>query len=338
MKQSVAIGGLLSLLATALSNQAFAESVKIGLSLPTQQEERWVRDKNTMVEEAKRLGVDLKVQITNNDAAKQVAQAENLIAQGIKVLVIAPHDASSAAVIVSKAHKAGIKVISYDRLILGAEVDLYTSFDNLKVGEMQGEYLAKVVPKGNFVILSGAATDNNARLYHQGAMKFIQPLVTKGDVKIVMDQSVKDWQPGEAQKLTEQALTASKNKVDAVLAPNDGTAGGCIQALTAQGLQGKVPVTGQDAELSAAIRIVRGTQAMTVFKDTRLLGTKAIQLAVKLARNEAIADEVNDKLNNGKVDVPSVLLPPVVVDKANIEKILIESGYLKREQVFKKAS
>lgn len=318
------------------SFSAYAETVKIGLSLPTQSEERWVRDKKAMVEAAHQAGVDLRVQITNNDAAKQIAQSENLIAQGIKVLILAPHDAESAGVIVTKAKKAGIKVISYDRLALSSEPDLYLSFDNEKVGEVQGEYLTKLVPKGQYVVLSGAPTDNNARLYHQGAMKFIKPLVDKGDIHIVMDQSVKDWQPSEAQKIVEQALTATQNKVDAVLAPNDGTAGGAIQALTAQGLAGKVPVTGQDAELAAAIRIVQGTQTMTIFKDTRILGAKAVELAVKLAKGESIDSEITAKLNNKKIDVASVLLPVTVVDKASLEKTLIESGYLRRELVYKK--
>jgi D-xylose transport system substrate-binding protein len=321
---------------TLLSLSAQAESLKIGLSLPTQSEERWVRDKKAMVEAARKADVDLRVQITNNDAAKQIAQSENLIAQGIKVLILAPHDAESAGVIVTKAKKAGIKVISYDRLALSSEPDLYLSFDNEKVGEVQGEYLTKLVPKGQYVILSGSPTDNNSRLYYNGAMKFIKPLVDKGDIRIVMDQAVKDWQPSEAQKIVEQALTASQNKVDAILAPNDGTAGGAVQALTAQGLAGKVPVTGQDAELSAAIRIVQGSQTMTIFKDTRLLGAKAIELAVKIAKGESIDSEINARLNNKKIDVASVLLPVTAVDKTSLDKALIDSGYLRRELVYKK--
>lgn len=312
-----------------------ADGVKIGLSLPTQREERWARDKKTMTEKAKELNIDLRVQVSDNDAAKQVAQVENLIAQGIKVLIVAPHDATSASVIVDKAHKAGIKVVSYDRLILNAEPDLYISFDNEKVGELQGEYLAKKVPQGNIIVLAGSPTDNNATLYRQGAMKHLKPLVDSGKVKVVMDQAVKDWMPSEAQKLTEQALTANANKVDGILAPNDGTAGGAIQALAAQGLAGKVPVTGQDAELAAAIRIVQGTQTMTVFKDTRIEGSKAVELALKLAKGESIQADINAKLNNKKVDVPSVLLAPTVVDKSNLDAVLIDSSYLKREQVYK---
>lgn len=316
--------------------EAVAESYRIGLSLPTQREERWVRDKLTMVAKAKELGVDLRVQITDNDAAKQLAQVENLLAQGIKVLIIGPHDASGAAVIVDKAHKAGVKVISYDRLIMNSDVDIYLSFDNLKVGELQGEYLTKLVPRGMYVVLSGSPTDNNATLYHQGAMKYIQPLVDKGQIKIVMDQAIKDWQPSEAQRLMEQALTANRNQVDAVLAPNDGTAGGCIQALAAQKLAGKVPITGQDAELAAAIRITQGTQTMTVYKDTRQLGAKAVEVAVKMAKGESYASDINNKVNNKKVDVPSILLPPVVVDRNNLDQVLIQTGYLQKNQVYKK--
>lgn len=324
------------LISLGFSTLASAEALRIGLSLPTQSEERWVRDKKAMVEAAHKAHVDLRVQITNNDAAKQIAQSENLIAQGIKVLILAPHDAESAGVIVTKAKKAGIQVISYDRLALSSKPDLYISFDNEKVGEVQGEYLTKLVPKGHYVILSGAPTDNNSRLYYNGAMKFIKPLADKGDIRIVMDQSVKDWQPSEAQKIVEQALTASQNKVDAILAPNDGTAGGAIQALASQGLAGKVPVTGQDAELTAAIRIVQGTQTMTVFKDTRLLGAKAIELAAKLGRGESIESDINARLNNKEIDVPSVLLPVTIVDKPSLDKALIDSGYLRRELVYKK--
>ncbi len=322
--------------ATLWAGPAQAADVKVGLSLPTQREERWVKDKQVMEAEAKKNGIDLRVQVTDNDASKQVAQCENLISQGVKVLILAPHDASSAAVIVSKAAKAGIAVISYDRLVTNSPLDYhYLSFDNLKVGELQGEYITKVAPKGNYIVLAGSPTDNNAKLFREGAMKYLKPLADKGDIKIVMDQFVKDWQPSEAQKLCEQALTANKNKIDAVLAPNDGTAGGCIQALAAQGLAGKIPITGQDAELSGAIRIIHGTQSITIFKDTRELGKMAIQMARDLAAGKAI-DTQGRTVNNGKKDVPSVLLTPVVVTRENLDQLLISSGYLSHEQVYRK--
>jgi D-xylose transport system substrate-binding protein len=327
----LAVGALL-----LASTPARAADIKIGLSLPTQREERWVKDKQVMETEAKKLGVDLRVQVTDNDAGKQVAQCENLISQGIKVLILAPHDASSASVIIDKAAKAGIKVISYDRLVTNSTLDYYyLSFDNVKVGELQGEFITKKAPKGTYIVLAGSPTDNNAKLFREGAMKFIKPLADKGDIKIVMDQFVKDWQPSEAQKLCEQALTANQNKVDAVLAPNDGTAGGCIQALAAQGLAGKVPITGQDAELAGAIRIVQGTQSMTIFKDTRELGKKAVQMALDLSAGKAIETQ-GKTVNNGKREVPSVLLTPFIVTPENLQSQLIDSGYLAKDKVYKK--
>jgi D-xylose transport system substrate-binding protein len=336
MKRSILKVMALAVVALSASPALAAKGPKVGLSLPTLQEERWGRDRDAMTAEAKKLGIDLRVQVSNNDAAKQVSQCENLISQGVKVLVLAPHDATSASVIIDKAVKAGVKVISYDRLVMDSPHDYYyLSFDNVKVGELQGEFITKKAPKGTYIVLAGSPTDNNAKLFREGAMKFIQPLVTKGDVKIAMDQFIKDWQPSEAQKLCEQALTAIGNKVDAVLAPNDGTAGGCIQALAAQGLAGKVPITGQDAELTGAIRVVQGTQSMTVYKDTRALAQKAIEMAFDLANGKPI-DTGGKTVNNNKKDVPSVLLDPIIVTKDNLDEVLIKSGYLKKEQVYRK--
>ncbi|TYP56774.1 D-xylose ABC transporter substrate-binding protein [Thermosediminibacter litoriperuensis] len=314
------------------------KKIKIGFSLPTLREERYIKDRDYFVQRAQELGAEVLVQAANNDENQQNNQVENLITQGIDVLVLDPQNADSAAALVEAAHKAGIKVISYDRLIRNADVDLYISFDNVKVGELQGKFLTEKVPKGNYFLFSGAPTDNNARLFKQGAMKYIQPLADKGDIKILFDQPIKDWQPEEALKLCENALTANKNQVDAILAPNDGTAGGIIQALQAQGLAGKVVVTGQDAELAAAKRIVEGTQSMTVFKDVRELAKKAAEVAVMLAQGKEVKDlpEANQTVNNGKIDVPSILLTPVVVTKDNLESVLIESGWFKREDVYSK--
>ncbi|QUH29337.1 sugar ABC transporter substrate-binding protein [Vallitalea guaymasensis] len=311
------------------------DKIVIGLSLPTQQEERWVRDKEKMEAVAKELGVELKVQVANNDLSQQDSQAKNLIAQGVDALIVAPQDASAAASIVDEAAKEGIKVISYDRLIMNTEnIDVYISFDNVKVGELQGKYITDLVPEGNYFLMAGAPTDNNATLFKEGAMKYIQPLVDSGKIKVLVDQPVDDWKPENALKIVENALTANNNKVDAILAPNDGTAGGAVQALAAQGLDGKVPITGQDAELAGAIRIVEGTQTMTIFKDTRLLGEEAIKAAVALVKDEKL-EEANQTVNNNSVDVPSILLTPFAVDKDNIDELLIDSGYLKKEDVYR---
>lgn len=317
----------------ALNNFAWAREMRIGVALPTQRDERWVRDAQRMREFAKENNIDLRMQISDNDAAKQMSQCENLLAQGIDILILAPHDATSAAAIVDDAHKEKIKVISYDRLVLNTSVDLYISFDNFQVGKLQGEYLTKLVPKGNYVVLGGAPTDNNAKLFKAGAMSVIKPLVDKGDIKIVMDQWITDWQPTVAMNLIQNALTATNNKIDAVLAPNDNTAGGVIQALEQAGLSGKIPVTGQDAEVTAAQRIVKGWQSITIFKDTRALAVDALTAAMKIVKGEDPG--ATSKVNNNKMDVPSILLSPIVVDRNNLDTVLIESGYLKKADVYK---
>lgn len=319
--------------APAAEEPAKDDKIVIGLSLPTQREERWVRDKETMEKYAAEKGIELKVQVTDTDVAQQAAQVENLISQGIDILILAPVDGAASAASVQQAHDAGIKVLSYDRMITDCDVDLYLSFDNVKVGELQGEFITNQVPKGNYIVMSGAPTDNNAKLFKEGAMKFIQPLVDKGDIKIIADQAVDNWEATNALKIVENALTANANQVDAILAPNDGTAGAAIQALAAQGLDSKVPVTGQDSEVSAAQRIVEGTQAMTIFKDTRDVGKASIDAAIALVKGEAVI--TNGTVNNGKIDVPSVLLTPMVVSKENVDKVLIDSGYMKKEDVYK---
>jgi D-xylose transport system substrate-binding protein len=228
-----------------------------------------------------------------------------------------------------------VQVISYDRLVLDSPHDYYyLSFDNVKVGELQGQWLTSHVNKGNFIILSGAPTDNNAKLFKQGAMKYLQPFIDKGDIKVVLEEACKDWAPTEATKHCEEGLAKEKN-IQGVLAPNDGTAGGCVQALAAAGLAGKVPITGQDAEVAAAIRITKGEQGMTVFKDTRQLGKTAIEMAEQLARGRPY--ETNGRtISNNKRNVKAVLLTPTLVTKENLEEKLIKSGYLSRAAVYRK--
>jgi len=307
--------------------------VTIGLSMATLQEERWQRDRDFFVAKAKELGAEVKVQSADLDDAKQVAQAENLISQGVDVLVVIPNNASASAAIVEKAKAANIPVIAYDRLITNSDVDLYISFDNVRVGEMQAEAIVKLVPKGNYALIEGADTDNNAHLFKQGHMNVLKPYIDRGDIRIVYDQWTKDWQPNNALKNMENALTANNNRIDAVIAANDGTAGGVVQALAAQGLAGKVPVSGQDAELAALRRIVQGTQTMTVYKPVKKLAEKAAELAVALAKGQTV--QADQKLNNGKIDVPSILLEPIAVTKDNIDQTVVADGFHKKEDIYK---
>jgi len=306
----------------------------IGFSMDTLKEERWHRDRDLFKAKVEALGAQVLVQAANGDDALQNSQAENLLTQGVKVLVVVPHNAKTTATIVESAHKAGVPVIAYDRLILDSDLDYYISFDNVKVGEIQAEYLVKRKPTGNYVLIGGAPTDNNARLFRDGQMKVLQPLIDKGDIKVVADQWANNWQPSEGLKIMENALTKNNNKVDAVVASNDGLAGAAIQALTEQKLAGQVVVSGQDAELAGCQRIAAGTQSMTVYKPIQLLAERAAEMAVNLAKKQPIAD-ATQKVNNGKRDVPSVLLAPVSVDKENLTSTVIADKFHKLDDVYK---
>lgn len=193
----------------------------------------------------------------NSDATLQISQADNLISQGFSVLVVVPQDAASAATIITDAHKANIKVVAYDRMITSPDLDFYVSFDSVKVGKMQAEGVVAVKNKGNFAYIGGAPTDNNATLLKQGSMSVLDPLVKSGAVKLVVNQFMTDWNPDLAYTTIKNYL-AGGGKLDAVVAANDGTAGGVIRALKEYNLAGKVPVSGQDAELAACQFIVQG--------------------------------------------------------------------------------
>jgi len=314
--------------------EAKDDGITIGVSLPTQSVERWVRDKNYLIEAGEKKGVNVIVQVANDDAGKQISQCENLISQGVDALIIAPHDAEASATSVKAAKDAGIPVFSYVRLILNADIDAHVADDFEKTGELQGKYLATVAPTGNYVLLRGAKEDFNSVLFFRGAMKHLQPLIDNGDINVVMDQTAQGWDPENALKIVENALTATNNDIDAVLSPNDGLAGGAIQALAAQGLAGKVPVTGGDAGLDAAKRIVAGTQSMTVFRDIKSLAEKGIEIAIRLINDEPIDDLATSTIDNEYKEVPLVSGEAITVTKANIDEVLIESGYHSREDVY----
>lgn len=308
------------------------DKIKIGFSMDTLEEERWLRDRDLFVSAVEELGAEVKVKAANGDDAEQILQAESLISDGVDLLVVVPHNAEATATIVNKAHLAGIKVISYDRLVKNSNIDLYVSFDNEKVGELQAEVITKLVPKGKYVYIGGADTDNNAHLLKKGVFNVLQPLIDKGDITVVYDQWTKNWLPENAYMNIVAALEANNNDIDAVIAANDATAGKVIEALEMRGLAGKIPVAGQDAELMAAQRIVQGTQTMTVYKPIKILAQEAAELAVRLAKGELI--DTDQRINNGKIEVPSVLLSPISVNKNNLDETIIRDGFHSKQDVY----
>lgn len=307
-------------------------SVRIGFSMDTLKEERWQRDKRLVEQRAKEVGALLDVQVANGDDAVQTKQVENMLLKGLDVLIVAPHNGEIAASIVEMAHQKGVPVIAYDRLIRNSEVDLYMSYQVERIGEMQAEYALKHVPKGNYLLIGGSPTDFNALLLRKGQMRVLQPAVARGDIKIISDQFAREWKAEEALRITEDALTRTGNKIDAIVASNDGTAGGAISALEAAKLAGRVLVTGQDAQKDAVQRIVKGTQTMTIYKPIQPLAFGAVDAAIKLARKETVS--AADKINNGKIDVPAILLVPIPVDKSNVDATIIKDGYHKKEEIY----
>lgn len=311
--------------------QTADNNLKIGFSLGTNREERWQKDVADFTARANSLGATVEVKYSGEDADLQLSQAENLIIQGVKVLVVVANDANKAAQIVEKAHAAGVKVVAYDRMINKADVDLFITYDSREIGRLSAMEIIKNTPKGSIAYIGGSPTDNNAFLHKEGAMKVLQPLIDKGDIKLVLNTFSNDWKPEEAYKAMKDYLATGKT-VDAVVSANDGTAGGVVQALKEKNLAGKVPVTGQDADLAACQRVIAGTQTGTVYKPFKNLAFGAAEAAVALGKNTKPKE--NGTLNNGKIDVPSYFLVPTMVTKENMDSTIIRDGFHTRNEVY----
>ncbi|PTB19759.1 D-xylose ABC transporter substrate-binding protein [Trinickia symbiotica] len=303
---------------------------EIGFCIDDLRVERWSKDRDYFVAAAKQLGATVSVQSADASEERQISQIENLISRGVDVIVIVPFNSKTLGNVVAEAKKAGIKVISYDRLILDADVDAYISFDNEKVGELQAKGVYDAKPKGNYFLLGGAPTDNNAKMLREGQLKVLQPAIDRGDIKVVGQQWVPEWSASTAMRIVEDALTANGNKIDAIVASNDGTAGGAIQALAAQHLAGKVPISGQDADLAAVKRVMAGTQTMTVYKPIKTIASEAAKLAVELAKGEKPA--YNAQYDNGKKKIDTILLQPILLTKKNAD-VVVKDGFYTQAQL-----
>jgi D-xylose transport system substrate-binding protein len=310
------------------------KKLKIGFSMATLKEERWVRDKDAFEKRCAELGVEPIVKSADNSSEQQAADVENLLTQKVDALLIAPNDATQAASMVEKAKTAGIPVISYDRLINSDKIDLYVSHQVPVIGKKMAEYALAKAPKGNYVMVYGDNADNNSHIMKKAMLEVLKPAIDKGDVKLVSEQHAKEWKREEALKIVENALTANNDNIQAIIASNDGTASGAISALETKGLIGKVLVTGQDAEKSALQAIAEGKQTMTVYKPLIPLANTAVDAAIKLAKKESLTGTVkfmNDKINK---EVAAILLDIVSVDKDNLMATVIKDGFAKFEDVY----
>ncbi len=326
----------------------------VGISMPTKSSERWVNDGENMVKEFKALGYKTDLQYAEDVVENQVSQIENMITKGVSVLVVAPIDGEALTDVLEKANKQDIQVIAYDRLIKNSKyVSYYATFDNFKVGVLEGSYIEKKLGlkdgKGpfNIELFAGSPDDNNAYFFFDGAMSVLKPYIESGKLVVKSGQTKFEqgatlrWDGAVAQARMDNLLSAhyTTEKIDAVLSPYDGISIGIISSLKGVGY-GKADkpmpvITGQDAELASVKSIIAGEQTQTVFKDTRELAKKAVAMVDAILKGKEA--EVNDTktYDNGKKVVPAYLLEPVSVDAANYKSVLVDSGYYTEKELGK---
>ncbi len=328
-----ALGALVmaALIAGAAVFPATAADVIVGVSWSNFQEERWKTDEAAMkaaIEAAGGKYISADAQSSNE---KQIADIESLIARGASALVVLAQDTDAVVPAIERAKAEGIPVLGYDRLLEVSDV-FYLTFDNVEVGRLQARSVFAAQPKGNYVFIKGSPADPNSDFLHGGQLEVLKDAIDKGDIKVVGEQYTDAWLPENAQKNMEQILTANNNKVDAVVASNDGTAGGVVAALTAQGMEG-IPVSGQDGDHAALNRVARGTQTVSVWKDARELGKAAGEIAVQLAGGTAL-DKVPGAIvfKDGPKGVPmnAILLPPIPITQDNLN-LVIDAGWISKK-------
>lgn len=322
----------------------------VGIAMPTKSSARWIDDGNNMVKQLEKAGYKADLQYAEDDIPTQVSQIENMMVKGVNVLVIAAIDGTTLTNALENANAADIKVIAYDRLIRDSQyVDYYATFDNTKVGVLQAESLVKgMQARGpdpyNVELFGGSPDDNNAYFFYDGAMSVLQPLIDKGEIKILSGQSgmgkvgTLRWDGATAQSRMDNLLSANytKERLDGVLSPYDGISIGILSSLKGVGYgSGDMPmpvVTGQDSEVPSVKSILADEQYSSIFKDTRQLAEVTVGMVKALL--EGSEPQINDTTtyDNGAKVVPSYLLQPVTVDKSNWEKVLIDSGYYRKDQ------
>ncbi len=308
---------------------------KIALLLPESKTTRYEQQDRPIFEAAvKKQCSNCQILYSNadQDASKQQQQAEAAITNGAQVLVLDPVDAESASVIAQRASQSKIPVLSYDRLVQKADLAGYISFDNEKVGKLQGQWLVDHVKKGGtIVMINGSPTDPNAALFKKGA----HSVIDSSGLKVGAEYDTPDWSPDEAQREMDQALTKlGQNKIDGVYAANDGTAGGAIAAMQTAGMKTTPPTTGQDAELAAVQRILAGRQGMTIYKSIREEATKAAKMSVSLLNDGKLPKDLKTTgVDNGKAKISSVILKPVVLTTKNIKDTVIADKFYKASQI-----
>jgi D-xylose transport system substrate-binding protein len=316
----------------AISALRAQDSLKIGFSVGDFSSDRWSQEPQIFNDAANKLGAKVLFEYAYGDAAKQLEQVTKLIASGIRVLVIFPTSAGGWEGVIENAHKAGVIVVAYERMLKNADVDYYFSFLNEDVGRKQAKYAVEHRPKGNYLLLEGPTSDINSLLFLKGQKEILKPYIDRGDIKILLEKHLETWNSIDAYNEIQAFLDKNKVKVDAIIAANDELAGGSIMALDMLLGSYDMVITGQDASVGGCQNILDGKQSMTVYKPIRNLATEAAATCVKLAKGEKITN-VSSTMSNGKKDIPAILLGTVAVDKNNLKQTVIKDGYLRADQL-----
>jgi D-xylose transport system substrate-binding protein len=326
---------LILIIVTFLSFSSCQISVnnKVAFLIPDAGQVRWQKDELFFKERAKELKLDAVIYDAKSNEETQFNQALELIKSGVKVLVIGSVNANVAAAIVREAHKSNVKVIAYDRLIKNSELDYYVSHNNVQVGEEMAKYAVKIKSSGNFMILLGDHSDQNALFIKQGIMNVLQPQVDSRKITIIYTAFIERWKDHEAYFMVNRFLKFSPEPIDAIIASNDGIAKMAIQALTDNGIVNDIVITGQNADIFAVKNIISGKQSMTVYKPLKELAYTAVDLANQLLKNQ-VPTGIVTTINNGKVNVPAILIPVQSVDKEKIESVLISKGFYTKSEVY----
>ena len=321
-----------TLLAAALLTGFAAQAQVVGVSWSNFQEERWKTDEAAMKAELAKKGATYISADAGGSPEKQLSDIDGLIAKGAKALIVLAMDKDAIVPALAKAKQRGIPVVAYDRLIEAPGV-YYITFDNKEVGRMEARGVFSVKPTGNYVFIKGSSTDPNADFLREGQQEVLEAAIKSGAIKVVGEEYTDGWKPDVAQKNMEQILTRNNNKVDAVVASNDGTAGGVVAALSARGISG-VPVSGQDGDHAALNRVALGTQTVSVWKDSRDLGREAADAAVDLANGKAVPGTQKWSGGEKKVTMDAKLLKPVPITRANLD-VVVKAGWITKDELCK---
>ena len=321
----------LSTFAVGLSAFKGNEKTKIGFLVHDLVDERWNKELNYFVFKVKELGGDPVTFNALGSAKAQVQQGKRMIDEGIKVIAVVAEDGKVLAELVDYADKAGAKIIAYDRMIENCKLHYYISFDSERIGEMMVEHALSKKPAGNYVIINGPSSDNNAILIRKGIENRLKKPVSEGAVKLIMEKQCDAWYSLNSMMLMDELLSSSSQKIDVVLAGSDGLATGVIDAYKSKQLNLPQVVTGQDAALEACRNIIGGAQSMTIFKSSEKIATEAAILAIKIARNEEV--KTLKTIHNGFHPVPAILFDPILITKANLRDVMVKSGTYKEKDL-----